>query len=268
VIAGPDSGQTGRLVGRASVAGRLRAASSSTTETPGKSARAKLSCAGASSGASTPLRSIGGAAMSLGASGSAGNPATAGPSRQAPPRPPRPEPRFDIRLAVAFTQGCALGHALIFLLALARRARFEALEPVEPPIKHLHRRAAEPAAGPDEFERREQSPRVVALDDGFGENIARHGGGVYAMTAEGARQPNAWRKLADLRHAMQRIAEHPGPGVLDLDLAELRIDRRHVGLEPPHIVLGIGLPRGRVSRPEQPVVADDAVVIVGKVGIR
>src|SRR5262249_37411383 len=160
----------------------LRAASSSTTETPGKSARAKLSCAGASSGASTPLRSIGGAAMSLGASGSAGNSAHAGSSGQSarrppPPRPPsatrppaatpRPEPRFDLRLAVAFPQGCALGHALIFLLALARRARFEALEPVEPPIKHLHRRAAEPAAGPDEFERREQSPRVVALDDGF-----------------------------------------------------------------------------------------------------
>jgi hypothetical protein len=102
----------------------------------------------------------------------------------------------------------------------------------------------------------------------LGEDVARHGGGVYAVTAEGARQPNARRKLADLRHAMQRIAEHARPGVLDFDLAELRIDRRHVGLEPPDVALGIGLPRGRVSRPQQPVVADDAVMIVGKVGIR
>src|SRR5262252_4348582 len=55
--------------------------------------------------------------------------------------------------------------------------------------------------------------------------------------------------------------------MLDFDLAELGVDRHHVGLEPPHIALGIGLPRGRMSRPEQPVVADDAVVIVGEVGI-
>ncbi len=87
------------------------------------------------------------------------------------------------------------------------------------------------------------------------------------MTAEGAREPEARRKLADLRHAMQRIAEHARPGVLDFDLAELGVDRHHVGLEPPHVALGIGLPRGRVSRPEQAVVADDAVVVVGEVGI-
>src|SRR5262249_25255904 len=179
---------TGRL-GRACGAGRLRAASSSTTETSGKSARAKLS----------------GAPASRGAIGSAGNSASAGssgPPGNPPPRPPRPEPRFHIHLVVAVAPRRAPGHALVFRLALTRRARLEALEPVEPPIKDLHRRAAEAAASPDELEGREQSPRVVALDDGLGEKIAGHGGGVEPGTAEGAPAPKAGRKLADLRHAM------------------------------------------------------------------
>src|SRR5260370_104882 len=157
------------------------------------------------------------------------------------PRRHRRGPRFDIHLVVAVAPRRAPGHALIFVLALTRRARLEALEPVEPPIKDLHRRAAEAAAGPDELERREQSPRVVALDDGLGQNIARHGGGVESVTAEGAREPEAPRKLADLRPAMQRIAAHARPGVLDFDLPQLGVDRHHVGLEPPPVPLGIGL---------------------------
>jgi len=124
---------------------RPPAASSSTTETSGKSARANLSCARAS----TPSRSIGDAAMSLGATGSAGKRGERRLFRQVRPRHHRPEPCFDLHLIVPFAPRRALGHTLIFFLALARRARLEALEPVEPPIKDLHRRAAEPAAGPD-----------------------------------------------------------------------------------------------------------------------
>jgi hypothetical protein len=41
---------------------------------------------------------------------------------------------------------------------------------------------------------------------------------------------------------MQRIAEHARPDVLDLDLAELRVERQHVGFEPVRIALGVGLP--------------------------
>src|SRR2546430_5650405 len=58
----------------------------------------------------------------------------------------------NIHLIVAVAPRRAPGHALVLRLALTRRARLEALEPVEPPIKDLHRRAAEAAAGPDDLE--------------------------------------------------------------------------------------------------------------------
>src|SRR5262249_53372858 len=139
---GPDreaARHAGRL-GRASGAGRVGAASSSTTETSGKSARAKLSCARASSGASTPSRST------LGARRRPAHGARPRLSGNPPPGPPPPGPRSDIVPTTPAAPRRALGHALIFFLALARRARLEALEPVEPPIEDLHRRAAEPAA--------------------------------------------------------------------------------------------------------------------------
>src|SRR5262249_59991552 len=99
--------------------------------------------------------------------------------------PPAPGLRSHILLVAAGAPRRAPGHALVFRLALTRRARLEALEPVEPPIKDLHRRAAEAAASPDELEGREQSPRVVALDDGLGEKIAGRGGGVGSVTPQG-----------------------------------------------------------------------------------
>src|SRR5262249_56339961 len=93
----------------------------------------------------------------------AGPPGERALSRQARPRHHRPEPRFHIHLVAAVAPRRAPGHALVFRLALTRRARLEAFEPVEPPIKDLHRRAAEAAASPDHLQGRQQSPRVVAL---------------------------------------------------------------------------------------------------------
>src|SRR5262249_59162774 len=87
-----------------------------------------------------------------------------------------------------------------------------ALARIEPPVKRLHDRAADATAGPHEFERGEQTPGVVTLDNGLGEKIARHGRGVDALAAEAAGEPKASRDLSDLRHPMQRIAEHARPG--------------------------------------------------------
>jgi hypothetical protein len=55
--------------------------------------------------------------------------------------------------------------------------------------------------------------------------------------------------------------------MLDPDLAEPRIDRRDVGLQPLHHALGIDLPGGRVSRPQQAVATDDPVMTVGEVRV-
>ena len=82
----------------------------------------------------------------------------------------------------------------------------------------------EPPAGPDQLVGREQPPAVVAVEDRARDHLARHRGGVQPVAAERARQPIAGRELADLRHLVHRIGHHAGPRVLDLDLAELRID--------------------------------------------
>ena len=177
------------------------------------------------------------------------------------------ELRLHAGLLVALAPGGALRQTHVFLLPPTRCPCRQALARIEPPVKHLHHRAADATAGPHELERGEQSPRIVTLDNGLGENVPRHGRGVDAVAAEAAGEPKASRKLSDLRHPMQRIAEHARPGMLNLDIGELRINRCHIGFEPAHEPLGIGLPRRRMSGPEQPVVADDAVMITREVGI-
>ena len=67
------------------------------------------------------------------------------------------------------------------------------------------------------------------------------------MAAEAARDPQARRKLADLRHAMQGVAEHARPYWISTP-AELRIELLDVGLELGPVRPRISLPGG--GRPE------------------
>jgi hypothetical protein len=96
---------------------------------------------------------------------------------------------------------------------------------------------------------------------------ARHRGGVDAVAAESARDPQPRRKLADLRHAMQRVAEHARPDVLDLHAGELRIELLDIGFEPWPVRAGITLPGGGAPGEQQPVTADHAIMVIGEVGI-
>ncbi len=70
-----------------------------------------------------------------------------------------------------------------------------------------------------------------------------------------------------LRHPVQRAAEHARPDVLDLDVADLRIDLCNVGLELVDEAARIGFPGGRAPRPQQTVAVDDAVMVVGEIGV-
>src|SRR5205085_2025933 len=92
-----------------------------------------------------------------------------------------------------------LGEHTAEALGLVRK---KMLARVEPPIIDLHGRTPDGAACPYQFEWREQPPRIVALDDRLGEHIACHGGGVEAMAAEAAGEPESGCKLADLRHSV------------------------------------------------------------------
>src|SRR5690606_25621453 len=69
--------------------------------------------------------------------------------------------------------------------------------------------------------------------------------------------------LADDRHLMDRVAHQAGPGVVDSEVAELRIDLQDIALEhlgePPRL----GAPRGDPPAPEQPIAVDDAVIVTG-----
>src|SRR6266581_4556780 len=87
------------------------------------------------------------------------------------------------------------------------------------------------------------------------------------MAAEPAGEPQAGRQFADLRHAMQRIAQHTGPDMLDVDRRELRVDAFDAGFEPGREAARARLPGGDPTRPHQPVAAYDPVVAVGEIGV-
>src|SRR5207302_840672 len=152
-------------------------------------------------------------------------------------------------------------------LTLARLAPGFKFVRAVPPVIHLRHDAADPSAGPDQIERQEQPPGIVAIDDRARDHTARHRGGVEPVAAKTAHEPQPRRELADLRHAVQRVAEDAGPKMLEVDFAELRIGRADVGLELSHKSLRIELPGAHAARPHQPVAADDAVMIVGELGV-
>src|SRR5262249_25531258 len=139
-----------------------------------------------------------------------------------------------------------------------------ALTRAQPRVISLSCHATDSAAGPHQLEWQEQPPRIVALVDRTRDDVARHRGGVEPLSAEAAGKPQAGRQLADLRHAMQRVAEHAGPDVLDLHRLELRIDGFDLALERRRKMARIALPRGYPARPHQPVGAHDPIMAVGE----
>src|SRR5262249_45225349 len=90
---------------------------------------------------------------------------------------------------------------------------------------------ADYATGPDQFERRKLPPGLIAIDDGARDEIAAHRRGIETMPAETAGQPDARTDLADLRHAVHGDPQTAGPGIVDLDIADLRIGMFDVGLQ-------------------------------------
>src|SRR5436309_5267539 len=155
----------------------------------------------------------------------------------------------------------------IFLLAATGLARQITLAAAYPRVISVPRQAADGTTGPHQLEWQEQPPGVVALIDRARDDVAGHRRGVEPVAAEAAGEPQARRELADLRHAMQRIAEHAGPEVLDIDRLELRIDGFDLGLERRRETARIALPRGDPARPHQPVGAHDPIMAVGELGV-
>src|SRR5579872_6793860 len=135
------------------------------------------------------------------------------------------------------------------------------------PDAHLNRSAAQQSAGPDQFKRRELSPDVVAMHHGAGDQIAGERSGVEPVTAKTAGEPHPGSKLADLRHAVHGVAERPRPGEFRRDRTELRVSLFDIGGERTNIMLRIARPRSGAPRPHQPIAADNAVVIVGAIGV-
>src|SRR5580704_13325657 len=135
------------------------------------------------------------------------------------------------------------------------------------PDPHLRGDTPKDAAGPDQLKGRELPPRVITGDNSAGNEVAGHGGGVQAVAAEAARHPHARTEFADLRHAMHRVAQSASPRIVDRDLAQLWKGFLDVGRERFNVVAGIALPYRCAARPHQPVTADNAIVIVGKISI-
>ena len=151
--------------------------------------------------------------------------------------------------------------------ALARsgaNARFEA---ATRPGADLGRRAPQRSAGPHQLVGQEQAPGIVALDHGPGDQLARHRRGIDTMSTKRARHPKARRDLADQRHAVHRKPHRARPGMLDLDLPQLRISARDRQPDSIRLAARITHPGGRPATPHESVRIDDAIVEIGAVRI-
>jgi hypothetical protein len=62
--------------------------------------------------------------------------------------------------------------------------------------------AAETAAGPDQLERRELSPSLIAFDDSARDKVAGHRRRIEAVPAKAAGEPYPGPELTDLRHTV------------------------------------------------------------------
>src|SRR3954452_19913113 len=80
-------------------------------------------------------------------------------------------------------------------------------------------------ARPDQFERREQPPALVAPQDAARDQLPGHRRRIQPLAAKAARDPEAFAQLTDLRHAMHGQADGAAEDIGYRDLAELRKSR-------------------------------------------
>src|SRR3954447_7844905 len=125
-------------------------------------------------------------------------------------------------LAVRFREA-SLAHqfAGAGAFALARQRAGGGGRAAMPGVHRVADRAAGAAAGPDQFERRKQPPALVSQHDAARDQLPSHRGGVQALPAEAARDPESLPQLPDLRHAVHGLADRAAEGLGNLDLAEL-----------------------------------------------
>src|SRR6185437_5219289 len=152
-------------------------------------------------------------------------------------------------------------------LAIARKSLLDPLDRPAAPIDALRECAAEHTASPYQFVGRKQPPGLIRLDDAARDQFATHRRRVEPVPAEAARHPQPALDLADLRHAVDGAAERAAPQMRDLDVAEIGKIAPNVGDEPAAYPAWVGLPGPHAAGPLQPVTADDAVMIVGAVGV-
>src|SRR5688572_9905439 len=121
--------------------------------------------------------------------------------------------------------------------------------------------AAGGAARPDQFERREQLPALLAPQDAARDDLPRHCRGIQPVAAEAAGDPQSFAQLADLRHAVHGHPYHAAEHVRYRDLAELGKDGGDAALNDGSKTAGPRLPGGFRAGPHQPVAVDDPEMI-------
>jgi len=153
------------------------------------------------------------------------------------------------------------------MLPVASGFLFDALDRAGAPVDTLRDHAADDAAGPDQFIGREEPPCFIALHDAARDKLASNGGVIQPLASETARQPKTALDFANLRHAMDSAAECSAPKIRNANSPEARKRSPDVISKRAGDEAWIRLPSAHASRPLQAIAADDAIMIVGAIGI-
>src|SRR4051812_26009806 len=107
---------------------------------------------------------------------------------------------------------------------------------------NLRNGASDPSAGPDQFVGQKHPPAIVAFGDRARDDVAGHSSRVEAVAAEATCKPHLWPQFADLRHAVNGIAEHAVPDIVEFDITELREDALDIAFQPIGELSRVALP--------------------------
>src|SRR3954469_21014247 len=117
------------------------------------------------------------------------------------------------------------------------------------------------APRPDQFERREQPPALVAPQEAARDKLPGHRGDFQALPPEAAGDPQALPQLPDLRHAMHGPADRAAKNFRDFHFPELGKNRADAALNGVRKSLRPRRPGGFRARPHQPVAELNAEMI-------